>query len=460
VAIVSAQSAQAVALGVTEDLRLWLRADKGVTIDTVTYIGRVLAWDDELVGDNTIANDGVGPSGHRPIRIENEINGLPVIRFDSGNRYINGDGILTDTGGGRSNNPRTMIVVARHAGTGGNEGVLIDLTGNGGAPPAGAEYAFTRELAIRVNGGNRGFDESLSTAQFDVVGVMTPGPPSNNTNASQAFRNSPDFLGIAFTGARTVDTGLGGGYRIGDSRRISGTGREFQGDIAEIIVFEDVLSEAERNQVGYYLQEKYALSTSFTPTPIPGVDMTSLSSVTATLPPASIVVNQLESDTDGFLFIEQEDYVLTSGLDVNVVDPGTYTSGFDVVADTIPAGQLVNSYYLSFDPEDDPSSPLLASFSLSFNDPIIGIITGNTELDLTDAILGAAGTTYLAGNAGLENNAGDLITISPNRLTLSVTMQVAGANVDQIRVLTAFPEPASASLLLLGALLLRRRRRA
>jgi hypothetical protein len=50
------------------DLRLWLKADGNLTLDTVTHIDRVITWYDEIgVGGNTTANDGTGPSGGRPL---------------------------------------------------------------------------------------------------------------------------------------------------------------------------------------------------------------------------------------------------------------------------------------------------------------------------------------------------------------------------------------------------------
>ena len=41
------------------------------------------------------------------------------------------------------------------------------------------------------------------------------------------------------------------------------------GDIAEIIIYNRVLTEAERNQVGFYLSERYGLSTTYEEPPPP-----------------------------------------------------------------------------------------------------------------------------------------------------------------------------------------------
>ena len=180
--------------------------------------------------------------------------------------------------------------------------------------------------------------------------------------------------------------------------------------------------------------------------------------------PASLVLNALpESNIDLFLYTEQEDFLLTSDLNVAYMG-STTTEG------VISSGTKINSFFLNFDAEGDEYT--LNSFnsvgSYLFDTEILGIIWSGTRpdaqnlivpssgfLDLSDGILGLAGTTYAtdAIGRGLEpeaffnsNNTADKVTVSGRQLDVSLFVKPAYA--DQLRVITAVPEPTT--LLLFG----------
>ena len=152
---------------------------------------------------------------------------------------------------------------------------------------------------------------------------------------------------------------------------------------------------------------------------------------------------------DLFAFDEDQNILLSAALTV------------DVGTSPIPAGTIVASHYIFFDP--GPSQHIIGT--VNFDSDVLAIITSTANLAASD-FLANTGVNYLNPAArGLE--AGDSVTISGPQQILFDT--VASSPGDYVRVLTAFspaaaatPEPGSIVLLgsglaLIGALLARRR---
>jgi len=166
-------------------------------------------------------------------------------------------------------------------------------------------------------------------------------------------------------------------------------------------------------------------------------------------PPNSVGNDNFQSP-DLYGFDEDQNILLTAPLTVNV---GT---------SPIPAGTVVASHYVFFDP--GPTEHVIGT--VNFDSDILGIITSTTTLADSD-FLANTGVNYLNPSArGLE--AGDSVTISGPRQILFDTF--ASSPGDYVRVLTAFspaaaaaPEPGSFGLLADGlagvAILLGLRRR-
>lgn len=165
-------------------------------------------------------------------------------------------------------------------------------------------------------------------------------------------------------------------------------------------------------------------------------------------PPDSVGNDNFQSP-NLFGFNEDQNILLTAPL---VVDVG---------ASPIPAGTIVASHYIFFDP--GPTLEVIGT--VNFDAAVLGILTNTTDLAATD-FLAQTGVNYLSpGARGLE--AGDSVTISGTNQILFDT--VASSPGDYVRVLTAFsptaavPEPDG--LVLLGSglavlLFVNRRRRA
>jgi hypothetical protein len=160
-------------------------------------------------------------------------------------------------------------------------------------------------------------------------------------------------------------------------------------------------------------------------------------------PPPSVQLDALESNQNAFFFAERVSFVLPSTIAVDASSPGTYNSVGSLTPGIIPAGTVVDSFFLHADPFD-PNNGVFYSGTVSFLNPILGVIALSAGLDQTDAILGAPGTLYpVPGNElvrGFELGFPDLFVVSADRKTLSFSNAAGGAD-DQLRIVTAASPP-------------------
>ena len=127
-------------------------------------------------------------------------------------------------------------------------------------------------------------------------------------------------------------------------------------------------------------------------------------------PPPSVEYGKIENDTQILYFIERVNYTLPESVTVDISEPGDYLGGFTKTSTTIPAGTLVNSTFLFYDPaQTSPTDRRDTSGWITMSNKILGVICVNNSLNKTDAVLGRPGTIYPTnvGNRGLEAIAGD-----------------------------------------------------
>lgn len=185
--------------------------------------------------------------------------------------------------------------------------------------------------------------------------------------------------------------------------------------------------------------------------------------------PVSVESGQLESSTNIFTFAEQQSYVLTNDLSVDL-----NTSTMD--ASVISSGTTVNSYFIHSDPIGDSASSVdVVNFSgtITFDTQIIGLIwTGVTcvapcpsspeYLDASD-FLGASGSIYSTGEMGRGYEIDDyyaikltqdFFSLSADLKTLSIDLAASTPlRTDQLRIITsAVPIPAAFWLFASGLL--------
>ncbi len=177
--------------------------------------------------------------------------------------------------------------------------------------------------------------------------------------------------------------------------------------------------------------------------------------------PLFLDLGELESNIFISEIAEQKNVQLNSALAVDISLPSTVPSSISVnlTPGVVAAGTRVDSYLLHFDPIGTPSQPLALSGSVTFSLPVLGIEVLTTSLNSTDTVLGIPGAFYPIGevNRGLELSVGlvgietfDGITLSLDRKTVSVILSTQ-LSLDQVRVITAVPEPSSLTQFGIGA---------
>lgn len=161
----------------------------------------------------------------------------------------------------------------------------------------------------------------------------------------------------------------------------------------------------------------------------------------------------------------------------STVGAGGLTVYTDVASKTtafLAEGTQVNSYIFHFDPKADMGYQVTFNGGGAvFDNNILGLVGSSADLDATD-YLGNAGTVYPTGyrqrNAGFGDGPdsfgtdGDIYSFSGNTFTID-QLTTNFNRIDQIRVLTAVPEPSTIAgigigVFALGFLTYRRRKAA
>jgi hypothetical protein len=263
--VLGADRASAGPVPVNDDsLEVWFRADAGVQKEGGAQAVNgdpVATWTDQAAGTDQSGANNAAPitSANRPTYVTNVINGHPVLRFDedtTNKQFLTTGGIS----GFDAKMEFTAFVVASPTGSEDDIDVFFSNEHNNhvslwgaAATPATSQYSFfARGVGPKYKGatgaGVSGFNvlEGAWTAD-DMVRVFVNGVAG--TTASDADL-APDahlnmYIGIS-----------------GDLYN------PLSGDLAEILIYNRELTADERNQVGFYLEDKYGLDTAYTP-PVP-----------------------------------------------------------------------------------------------------------------------------------------------------------------------------------------------
>ena len=223
----------------TNELSLWLKADKGVTYDGSNNVS---AWEDQ----STNENDASASIGQQPVYVANSLNGKPILRFNGTGKKMS----LTNNIGGTE---YTFFIVAKNNDNI-NGSMFLWTTDNSygryigviAAPSynASARNKFVlSENDIGSGMGTLAWSSKLVNNNFFIGTAIQNGGGKAYANGSGS--GSVNSIG-SFSANNTFN--LIGGYEFG---------YELDGDVAEIIAYNRVLSFEERQQIEAYLNQKY-----------------------------------------------------------------------------------------------------------------------------------------------------------------------------------------------------------
>jgi len=150
---------------------------------------------------------------------------------------------------------------------------------------------------------------------------------------------------------------------------------------------------------------------------------------------------------------ELQGVTLSSDLTVNTLVTGavTVSGAIAPTTATIPAGTVVNSHFVEYDRADGSGGGNVTD-TMTFGplEQVIALIWADVQLDASDAVLGlpVVAVNYPTGTTGrrmIENPEGtDTVSVSADRRTVDITMQVGDVNLDNLRIITTVvPEPSS-----------------
>ena len=241
-------STEPIPLPAVADLRLWLRADKGVT----ETAGAVSSWNDQSGNFNLTTQ---ADAAKRPVLVANAINGKPALRFDGADDSLAalGSPSLAITGDISSFFVVKFDDFATFRGVWGKTA--------GGAPATTDFYTVPDSGIPRVyrgnGGGSLGSVDALAAptaGQYAVIGFDQAGTTLHH------YLNR-DLNGEGEITAPLADTGapLYIGTRGDQVTRM-------KGEIAEIVIYNTALSETDRAALNAYFDQRYAIGVPGAPT--------------------------------------------------------------------------------------------------------------------------------------------------------------------------------------------------
>ncbi|WP_298880925.1 T9SS type A sorting domain-containing protein [uncultured Polaribacter sp.] len=230
---------------------LWLRADRDVT-DNAGIGQEVTSWIDQ-----TNAFDATSATGEAPDKIDNGLNFNPILDFDRAN---NEDLIITGgiLGNSSYNNLWSYVVV--NPNTANNSFVFVEGLTNGNfhvkSPTDGLSTIRQRFAASGTN------YSSTPTNFLNNYSIYTFGSTNTAAGSPTGLNQANHQLGAVMNSRNTAIvtvTGRNDNFDIGSN---GGSGREWDGQIAEIMVFNETPTAAKQQQIESYLAIKYGFTLS------------------------------------------------------------------------------------------------------------------------------------------------------------------------------------------------------
>jgi len=150
--------------------------------------------------------------------------------------------------------------------------------------------------------------------------------------------------------------------------------------------------------------------------------------------PESTVFNDLEDNKIIWMFQEREGYALPSSVNVDISQPGRYTGG-RTTPGTIPAGTVVDCYFLHFDPVGSTNTTTTGQ-EITFTDEILGYVVYTNSLNATDPVLGSPATVYPTGQGARGFEGVEDVEISSDGKSFIVHHFHSSFPGEEVRILT------------------------
>lgn len=231
----------------TTGLLTWLKADYGVSTSGTS----VTQWTD---CSPTANNASQTNSSNQPTLVPNAVNGLPAISFNGTSQYLQlGAGFANLTAG-----PSAFVVVSP---SNSSTGSIFDI-GNGSASNNFTLSTSGSTPTVTAYNGSTGSSLSasgvLSTGQYQLLEAFQTGSSSGtlSVNGEQVASGSLNNL----TNTTRSMNNIASNY--------SGTSSFLQGNIAEMLIYNQPLTVTEKAEVEAYLIQRYQLHSLIPPAPI------------------------------------------------------------------------------------------------------------------------------------------------------------------------------------------------
>lgn len=235
--------------GITPDqiagLQLWLKAD---AITGLNDGDALTTWTDSSTNGRDVTQ---AASGEKPTYKTGIINGQPVVRFDGGDVLVNAAAQLILR-------TRSVFVVLQGNVDGAYLGVLsiYPATGDDNARADGIVYHVSANLHWFAAEGGPNYSVAAPGAGATPLAIYCDVAATTGTLYVNGASVATD---ATFT---TFNVASAGGFAVG-GRFLSGAlsaSYRFNGDIAEIIIYDSALSDANRQAVEAYLSAKYGIA--------------------------------------------------------------------------------------------------------------------------------------------------------------------------------------------------------
>jgi probable HAF family extracellular repeat protein len=244
--IYSNEASAATAAGAADlplDMKLWVRADAGVVKQSSG--STVATWLDQSSSGNHLTQT---TPASQPTLIASAANSRPVIRFDAVNDYFNVPNLLNG-----ATQAEVFVVLKASADVPGSTRGLWNF----------GSYNYYGYVYGTYPATDGTITEDFGSTSLYNIG--NPATPLDQYHLYDVFSTSGEWTAringiVQFTTNYTTfgitawpKLGVGQGY--------------FAGDVAELLIYLRTLSGAERQTIGYYLNQKYNLTTSIPATP-------------------------------------------------------------------------------------------------------------------------------------------------------------------------------------------------